>query len=135
MHSSPSSKSQKKDLRLLSVMKELEQREPIFHRTELGTTRADFENMMVQDYWEVGASGRIYDREFVLDVLEKRDSNLVPEVWQTRDFCCREIVPDNYLLTYTLIQGDRVTRRATIWRWTPQGWKILYHQGTIVQEP
>ena len=43
-----------------------------------------------------------------------------------------EIATDNYLVTYTLIQGERITRRATIWRRTIEGWKIVYHQGTVV---
>ncbi|WP_162606022.1 hypothetical protein [Jiangella aurantiaca] len=26
--------------------------------------------------------------------------------------------------------------RATIWRWAePEGWHVLYHQGTITEEP
>jgi hypothetical protein len=38
------------------------------------------------------------------------------------------------LLTYTLLQDhERQTRRMTIWRSTADGWKIVYHQGTIVQ--
>lgn len=49
-----------------------------------------------------------------------------------KTFHCLEIAPDNYLLTYTLFQGERVTRRSTIWRRSTTGWKILYHQGTIV---
>ncbi|HEX4029604.1 MAG TPA: hypothetical protein VHX20_04530 [Terracidiphilus sp.] len=41
---------------------------------------------------------------------------------------------DVYLLTYTLLQdATRLTRRATIWQRTA-GWKIVYHQGTIVQD-
>ena len=35
-------------------------------------------------------------------------------------------------MTYTLLQGARVTRRATLWRRSMSGWKILYHQGTLV---
>jgi hypothetical protein len=39
------------------------------------------------------------------------------------------------LLTYTLLQDNqRLTRRATIWRSTADGWKIVYHQGTIVRD-
>ena len=33
------------DPKLLEILHELIQREPIFHRPELGTTRADFEAM------------------------------------------------------------------------------------------
>ena len=116
------------------VLEELKRREPIFHRHEFGATRADFENMMEVTFCEVGASGRRYSREYVLDELDKRQSHQVEDDWQTLDFHCLEIATDNYLVTYTLIQGARVTRRSTIWRRTNSGWKILYHQGTIVED-
>jgi len=29
--------------------------------------------------------------------------------------------------------GPRITRRATLWRRTAGGWKVLYHQGTLVE--
>ena len=118
----------------LDVLKELMEREPIFHRPKFGTTRADFENMTEATFWEVGASGRRYSREYLLDELEKRYANQAEDEWQTSDFHCLELAVDNYLLIYTLIQGARVTRRATIWRRTAQGWKIVYHQGTVVED-
>jgi hypothetical protein len=118
---------------LLSVLQELQQREPIFHHPEFGTTRADFENMTDANFWEVGASGRRYSRDFVLDLVETRAPDPAEASWITRDFQCREIAADNYLITYTLLQGSRVTRRATLWRRTKAGWKILYHQGTMVE--
>jgi len=120
---------------LEGVLAELSRREPIFHRPEFGTTRADFERMTAEDYWETGASGRRYSRPFVLDGLEERFSAPHEDVWETREFHCRRLGEDTYLLTYTLLQDHaRLTRRATIWRNTADGWKIVYHQGTIVQD-
>jgi hypothetical protein len=120
---------------LQEVLAELIRREPIYHRPEFGTSRADFEKMMVEDYWETGASGRRYSRKFVLDELERRLSTPQADVWETSDFQCRRLGEDTYLLTYTLLQNhQRLTRRATIWRKTADGWKIVYHQGTIVQD-
>ena len=120
---------------LQDVLAELSRREPIFHRPEFGTSRADFERMTVEDYWETGASGRRYSRQHVLNELEKRFSAPHADVWETRDFRCRKLSGDTYLLTYTLLQDNvRLTRRATIWRNTPDGWKIVYHQGTVVQD-
>jgi len=117
------------------VLAELSAREPIFHRPEFGTSRADFERMTVEDFWETGASGRRYSRQSVLDELERRFSAPHNDVWETRDFYCRELARDVYLLTYTLLQDrKRLTRRATIWRRAADGWKIVYHQGTIVQD-
>jgi hypothetical protein len=120
---------------LEGVLAELARREPIFHRPEFGTTRADFERMTAEDYWETGASGRRYSRQAVLDGLEERFSIPHEDVWEAMDFHCRGLGEDTYLLTYTLLQDHaRLTRRATIWRNTADGWKIVYHQGTIVQD-
>ncbi|MGA9061608.1 MAG: DUF4440 domain-containing protein [Terracidiphilus sp.] len=120
---------------LRNVLAELSAREPIFHRPEFGTSRADFERMTVEDYWETGASGRRYSRKAILDELERRFSKPHDDVWETRDFYCRKLAEDTYLLTYTLLQDhQRLTRRATIWQNTGDGWKIVYHQGTIVQD-
>lgn len=109
--------------KLLPILEELQRREPIFHRPEFGTTRADFEAMTEPDFWEIGASGRRYSRQYVLDILEQRYRQPFEDDWQTSDFHCREIAANNYLLTYTLRQGPRITRRATLWRHTAHGWR------------
>jgi hypothetical protein len=119
----------------MSLIDELKAREPLFHRPELGTTRADFERMIVPEYWETGASGTRYTREFVLDELERRYSGDYRDTWKTSDFRCDELAPDLYLLTYTLAQGERLSRRMTIWRHTSEGWKAVYHQGTLCSNP
>jgi len=116
----------------MAVLHELMQREPLFHRSGFGMTRKDFEKMTAPEYWEVSASGRRFSREFVLDTLEPRYEHPTEDVWEVGDFHCLEIAADNYLVTYTLVQGERITRRATIWRRTVEGWQIVYHQGTIV---
>ena len=125
--------AQTTDLELAHVLEELSRREPIFHRAEFGTARADFERMTAEDFWEIGASGRRYSREFVLDELEKRYASPHEDVWETSDFRCQQLAKDLYLLTYTLLQDKtRLTRRSTIWRKTGGDWKIVFHQGTIV---
>ncbi len=122
------------ELDLADVLAELSRREPIFHHPEFCTSRADFERMTANDFWEVGASGAIYSREYVLQELERRYSAPQSDVWETSDFQCRKLGPNVYLLTYNLVQdGTRRTRRSTIWQRNPEGWKIVYHQGTIIQ--
>jgi len=117
-----------------AVLDELMQREPVFHRLEQGSTRADVERMTDPEFFEIGASGRRYSRDYVLDVLEKRFADPGEDVWECSDFHCLELAPDTYLVTYTLLQQkQRRTRRASIWRRNPQGWKVVYHQGTVVE--
>lgn len=128
---------------LAGVLQELIDREPIFHRPEWGTTRADFERMMSEDFWETGASGARYSRQFVLDELDRRfasphpdiNPNIGPDIWEAAGFICQQLAPDLYLLTYTLVQNrSRKTHRATIWQRKADSWQIIYHQGTLIQE-
>ena len=119
---------------LEDVLTALMQREAVFHRREFDVTRTDFERMTAEDFWETGASGKRYSRQFVLDELEKRSSQPHQDVWAATDFQCRQLGPDTYLLTYTLMQdAGRLTRRSSIWRHMAGEWKILYHQGTLVE--
>src|ERR1700733_9564954 len=92
------------DPALHGVLAELMRREPIFHRPEFGTTRADFERMTDDDFWEVGASGRRNSKQYVLDVLEERHSTPHEDIWETSDFGCIRLNPETYLVTYTLLQ-------------------------------
>ena len=121
---------------LAGVLEELRRREPIFHQRAFGQSRADHERMTTADFWEIGASGQRYSRQYVLNVLDARQHQSVDESeWETTDFHCRELASALYLLTYTLRQGQRLTRRSTIWRRESGEWKIVFHQGTVVQAP
>lgn len=119
---------------LLPVLKELMHLEPLFHATAGDATPQQFEELVALEFWEVGASGRRYSREFSLNVLNSRQHDPSEHEWRTEEFHVSEVAPDNYLLTYTLHQPGRVTRRATLWRRASGKWKAIYHQGTIVQE-
>jgi hypothetical protein len=114
------------------VLAELAAREPLFHRTGRGTGRAAFEAMTSDDFWEVGASGARYDREFVWSVLERRYADGAPDDWEVGELACRPLGGDTFLLTYLLRQGARLTRRATVWERTAGDWRAIYHQGTEV---
>jgi hypothetical protein len=119
------------------ILNELKNYEPIFHHPEIfGTSKEDILVQMSDDFWEVGASGNVYTKEDVLKTLLLRYNNPnYEDIYVTKDFVCREIAPDSYLITYILIQNkSRITRRSTIWRKENSGWKIFYHQGTVVYE-
>ncbi len=118
-----------------SILEELKEREPIFHHPDkFGRSERDIIEQVCDEFWEVGASGNVYKKQDVVETLLDRYSDPAYEdIWETKDFVLSEIAPDNYLLTYVLIQNKtRVTRRSTIWRKVNGQWKILYHQGTIV---
>ena len=121
-----------------AVLEQLVAREPLFHHRELVHSLETFEREVAEDFWEVGASGKVYDRDTVRDSVLRRladtaDDDMVVEGWRTEDHQVREVGRDTYLLTYVLHGQGRITRRATIWRHdVDRGWHVLYHQGTVV---
>jgi hypothetical protein len=119
--------------RLRGVERELVEREPAFHRALTGTTRAELEAATDPGFFEVGASGQVYGREFVLDVVAARwAAGTADDGLRGHDFHCRELAPDLYQLSYALTQGDRETRRTSLWRRVDGGWQIVHHQGTVI---
>lgn len=114
------------------VLSQLREREPIFHRRQFGTSKTELERMTAEDFWEIGASGRIYSRDFVISNLIERYKEPEPHSWPCRDFSIQPLADSLFLVSYTLDEPTRTTRRSTIWRRDGQFWKIVFHQGTVV---
>lgn len=118
---------------LRRVLAELRRREPVFHGPQWRSL-ADFDAAVAPDFWEIGASGRRYSREYVRSVFERRLASSQDESgWETSEFQVRAMGASVYLLTYTLAQGERVTRRLTVWRRRENRWSVMFHQGTVVE--
>jgi len=115
-----------------AVLAELRVREPIFHRREFGTSRDDLLGMTADDFWEIGASGNIYDRNFVIETLLERYKSAETDDLVCSEFRLRRLAEDLYQLNYVLQQPGRLTRRTTLWKKTGGKWKILFHQGTPI---
>ena len=116
------------------MLAELRELEPIFHRPQYFASRGALARLVSPEFWEIGASGRRYSRAYVLQTLAQRAAARAEDPWETRDFRCQALAPGVFLLTYTLRQGPRVTRRATLWQRHARRWRILFHQGTVVEE-
>ena len=118
---------------LQPILKELQVLEDLFHAACKEATPAQFEALVAPDFWEVGATGRLYSREFALAVLTQRPSTPSDDAWKTSDFHLIELGEHNFLLTYTLQQPNRITRRVTAWQRKGSHWQAIYHQGTVVE--
>jgi hypothetical protein len=119
------------------TLKALRRREPLFHRRDVVSSAADADREMAADYWETGTSGRRYSRDSVLARLTERfaesPSTDAGESWTVTDFAVREIADRTYLVTYVLNEQPRLTARVSVWQGSEvEGWKVLYHQGTMI---
>ncbi|WP_160007300.1 DUF4440 domain-containing protein [Rhizobium sp. 18055] len=117
---------------LEQILNELKEREPIFHRRQFGTDCVALEQMTCEDFWEIGASGQIYTREFVIASLLERYNAPEPHEWPCRNFSIQCLAESLFLVSYTLSEPNRTTRRVTLWRRERGSWRIAFHQGTIV---
>jgi hypothetical protein len=115
-----------------SILTQLLPLEPVFHTVAFGLDPSGRARRMAPGYWEIGASGRCYTREFILQMDPAHFVDAETAGWRVTDHALMPLDPDTYLLTYRLQQGERLTRRATIWQRILDDWQILYHQGTIV---
>ncbi|MCC3321565.1 nuclear transport factor 2 family protein [Gordonia bronchialis] len=116
------------------VDRELEALEPIFHRLPPRADRRAVEALIEPDFYEVGASGAVYTRSHVLDVVEQRyREGLDPDdaAWTVTDFHCHALTDRVYLVTYRLTLLERTSRRCTLWVRRGSTWRAAYHQGTI----
>jgi hypothetical protein len=122
---------------LARVLEELTVMEKKLHRPPREASRSDLEQLLAEDFHEIGASGQRYTREFALEELECRLNS--PEDpnsrWEITNLHCQQFASDVYLLTYMLLQSNtRLTERSTVWKRTGEGWHALFHQGTLVQQ-
>jgi hypothetical protein len=118
---------------LFPLLEQLKQLEPLIYSANDGKAREHFEHLLAPEFWEIGASGQQYSRQFVLDVLEARHKTPYTETWQATDHHLQMIATDLYLFSYTLHQPTRISKRTSIWRQAECGWKLVYHQGTVIQ--
>ncbi len=108
--------------------------EPLTHRLPPGADRAAVEALIAPNYWEVGASGAVYRRDHVVSVVTQRYATGIDpddDAWAVDEFAVRHVGDAVWLVTYLLRQDGRRSRRSTLWERTPDGWRALYHQGTL----
>lgn len=116
------------------VVEELIGLEPLTHRLPSGSDRRAIEALLDEDFAEIGASGRRYSRDHVIDVVEGRYAEGVePDdgTWSMRNLAALRVAEDLCLLTYDLDVDERRSRRTTLWRRRDGAWRALHHQGTL----
>ncbi|MHB9856949.1 nuclear transport factor 2 family protein [Streptomyces sp. YIM S03343] len=87
------------------------------------------------EFVEVGASGRRWTREEMLDELfgHAGSSEDGPH-YEPPEISGVLLAPGLVHLTFEVRRGEHRTRRSSIWRKgdADTGWRMYYHQGTVV---
>jgi ribonuclease HI len=83
--------------------------------------------LLHKDFREVGQSGRIWDRESILEVME---GSAEPNRLKAQELHARGLAPDVVLLTYVSSDGAGHAHRTSVWVREAGRWQLLHHQGT-----
>lgn len=110
------------------------------HRTVVRRDSARMDELLHEDFREIGRSGRKYSRQEILNELLGEAT--LPEIGVS-DVSCNLVNDDTALLTYTSFQknrsnaserGSRYTLRASLWLRQAGRWRLRFHQGTPMEE-
>ena len=113
-------------------------REVELHRPDVRTSHSRLEQLLHQDFHEVGRSGRRYDRATTIRLLMEPSSS--PSV-VSDEFAASLLSPGVALLTYRsahrLADGSlsNHTFRSSVWVQVGGEWQIRFHQGTPAVQP
>jgi len=78
------------------------------------------------EFCEVGASGRVWDREAIVAALAAEPGGGA----SVSRLAARFVSPDVALVTYRAREGDGASLRSTLWVRGEDGWRARFHQGT-----
>jgi ribonuclease HI len=84
-----------------------------------------------EDFREVGASGRIWDRERILTMMEE-EAAAGPFRVDASDMVAVGLAPDVALVTYETRSDAGHARRSSVWLRERGRWQLRHHQGTPV---
>lgn len=83
------------------------------------------------EFVEFGASGRRWDRTTILSATTPAPGEEVTTT-AVSELTGRMLAPGLVQVTYVSDQSGRRARRSSLWRRRPEGWRLYFHQGTLI---
>lgn len=95
---------------------------------EVRHNRARAEELLDEEFSEIGSSGRVWSRLEILELLTGEQDYEQPCV---EDFRLRLLEAHIALVTYRAVTARRgETLRSSIWMLREESWRCVFHQGT-----
>ncbi|MER5844477.1 nuclear transport factor 2 family protein [Streptomyces prasinus] len=87
------------------------------------------QELLHPEFVEIGASGRVWDREAITALLAGEHASGDPTGTVSRMKAVR-LAPDTVHLTYDTDHNGRRAHRSSLWRRAGGAWLLYFHQGT-----
>ncbi|WP_148630847.1 DUF4440 domain-containing protein [Bacillus sp. E214] len=112
------------DVKLKEQLKELEESHIGF---EVRKSRDKLDNILADDFFEIGSSGFMFDKKACLE-----DGVVLTEM-SLYNYNIYPLAQDVVLSTYFIVDStrNRNTYRSSIWKLIGGRWQLYFHQGTI----
>lgn len=91
-------------------------------------SKDELEKLFSEDFIEYGASGNVYTK---FDVVNSLPSTCEIN-FEVENIKAKPLGVDVVQLTYLLKNNteNKSSLRSSIWEWSLDGWKMIFHQGT-----
>lgn len=115
-------------------MKFLIEQEVLLQQYETRQNEHEVMRLLHPDFVEVGRSGRSFDLQSILELMENEEPSTGKI--HSQSFECIALEPSVQLLLYKSAWVDSkgsaslYTKRSSIWVFTGEKWQLKYHQGT-----
>lgn len=90
---------------------------------------------MAEEFLEIGSSGKRYNKQQALHAMQQRQAGHI----SMSDFQVRMLAPDVALVTYRAQRQTKnetvPTLRSSLWKREHHQWKLVFHQGTVINTP
>ena len=89
--------------------------------------RAALVPLFAEEFKEFCSSGRVFNRQQVIDVLLKSE----PRAATIHHFFVEHLSENVALATYRATTNIAVSHRSSLWILRDNRWQLLFHQGTV----
>jgi len=86
--------------------------------------------LIADEFVEFGSGGKIYTKTDILQHLSTESKR----EFEMSNFSTVVLADNCMLATYQLQEKDSKSLRSSIWKKFNNDWKMIFHQGTLVQE-
>jgi hypothetical protein len=86
------------------------------------------EALLHEDFQEIGASGRLWDRESIVAALAEEPGVATRASEVTARFVADQVV----LVTYEAERAGVRSLHSSLWVGGDDGWRVLFHQGDVL---
>ena len=113
------------ELETAQALRDLEER--LLHPS-VRASPEEVARLLADEFIEFGSSGRIYDKQQTIRLLQEEEGEAQLTL---AEFSARRLSADTVLVTYRVVESR--TMRSSIWCFQEGRWRMVFHQGTKIE--